>query len=386
MPSEPLDETLVRLQETALRAVAPHAEATDQSCRWPAEGLRALLDARLGGLLLPESVGGLGHGLFGALRATETLGQHCASTAMCFGMHLVGSAVIAAKATPHQARALLEPIAQGRHLTTLAASEPGTGSHFYVPQTRVRRHGTGYLVDGTKSFVTNGSHADSYVISAGSEDAEAGPGQFSCFALPADASGISWKEDWQGTGMRGNSSRTMRLDDVPLPPEALLGNEGDQTWYVFHVIAPNFLVAMAGTYLGIAQAALDAARDHLRERRHAHTGAPLSSNAILQHRIGTLWATLERARRLCYHAAEQGETNGPDAMPAILSAKAEAAETAVLLANECMTLLGGLGYAQGSRLDRHLRDARAGPVMSPTTDLLRTWTGRWLLGEPLLSG
>ncbi|HWH08975.1 MAG TPA: acyl-CoA dehydrogenase family protein [Candidatus Thermoplasmatota archaeon] len=386
MPAEPLDDTLVRLQETALRAVAPHAETTDQHARWPAEGLRALLDARLGGLVLPESVGGLGHGLFGTLRATETLGQHCASAAMCFGMHVVGSAVLAAKATPHQARGVLEPIARGRHLTTLAASEPGTGSLFYVPQTRVRRSGEGYLVNGTKSFVTNGSHAHSYVITGASEDADAGPGQFSCFLLPADAPGLSWKEDWQGVGMRGNSSRTMRLDDVPLPREALLGDEGDQTWYVFHVIAPYFLVAMAGTYIGLSQAALDAARDHLRERRHGHSGLALSANPILQHRLGGLWAALERARRLCYYAAEQGETNGPDAMPALLSAKAEAAEMAVRLTNECMTLLGGLGYAQGGRLDRHLRDARAGPVMAPTTDILRTWTGRWLLGEPLLSG
>ena len=384
MPARPLDDVLMETQDLALRAVTPHADAVDREGAWPEQAMREMQKAGLMGLVVPEDKGGLGHGLYGLLRACETLGLHCASTAMCFGMHGVASAVLAAKATPEQVERSLEPIVSGRHVTSLALSEPGTGAHFYIPEARIRRAPEGYVMEGVKSFVTSGGHADSYVVSGANEDAPT-PGVFSLMHAPAEAPGLRWQEAWRGSGMRGNSSRNLVLDRVRLPPRALLGREGDQAWYVFNVVAPFFLTAMAGTYLGVSQAALDEARAHLGARRHAHTGQHLGQAGVLQHRLGSLWAQVERARRLCYYAAEQGDTNGPDAMPGLLSAKAEAADTAVAVTNECMTLLGGLGYAQGSRADRHLRDARAAPVMAPTTDMLRTWTGRWLLGEPLLA-
>lgn len=385
MPARPLDDVLLELQELALATVAPQAQRIDQAGEWPETSLRALQKAGMGGLVVPEEKGGLGHGLYGLMRACETLGQHCASTAMCYGMHAVGSAVIAAKATREQTQLYLEPIVRGRHLTTLALSEPGSGSHFYLPEMRIERLARGYRLDGTKSFVTNGSHADSYVMSGVSE-AGATPGVFSMLVVPGDSPGMEWSAEWQGSGMRGNSSRNVDLRGVELGPHALLGEEGEQAWYVFNVVTPFFLTAMAGTYLGVAQGALDETRQHLQTRRHAHSGQTLAQSALLQHRIGSLWGMLERARRLCYYAAEQGDSHGPDAMPAILSSKAEAADAAVTIANECLTLAGGIGYARGSRFDRHLRDARAAHVMAPTTDLLRTWAGRWLLGEPLLSG
>jgi alkylation response protein AidB-like acyl-CoA dehydrogenase len=385
MPARPLDDVLLEAQDLALAVVAPAAAGVDEGGLWPEAGLRALQKSGLGGLVVPEAHGGLGHGLYGLLRTAEVLGQHCASTAMCFGMHSVASAVISAKATPEQAQRYLEPIVRGRHLTTLALSEPGSGAHFYLPETRIERTSTGYRLVGVKSFVTNGGWADSYVMS-GTSGAEGSPGVFSMMVVPSDAPQIEWMDVWRGTGMRGNSSRTARLAGVTVPHHALLGEEGEQAWYVFNVVAPFFLTAMAGTYLGVAQAALDETRAHLQQRRHSHSGQTLAQTPLVQHRLGSLWGALERARRLCYYAAEQGDAQGPDAMPAILSSKAEAADAAVHVANECLTLTGGIGYARGSSLDRHLRDARAAHVMAPTTDILRTWAGRWLLGEPLLSG
>ncbi|HWG90814.1 MAG TPA: acyl-CoA dehydrogenase family protein [Candidatus Thermoplasmatota archaeon] len=381
-----LEEVLTRANDVGVKTLQPLAEETDRAARWPAEGLRALQAAGLGGLSVPTAHGGLGLGLQGVVRVTETLGQYCASTAMCFGMHLVGSAVIAARATPHQTENLLRPICRGEHLTTLALSEPGTGSHFYLPQTTVHREGDAYVLNGAKSFVTNGGHADSYVMSVVDASEAAPPGQFSCVVVPGDAPGLAWQQPWDGIGMRGNSSRSVALRGVRIPHTNLLGEEGTQTWYVFNVVAPFFVTAMAGTYLGVAQAALDEVRVHLKSRVHAHTGQSLSREPLVQHRVAALWTELEKARRLSYYAAEQGDLGGPDAMPAILSAKVEATETAVRVTGEALALLGGIGYGRGSRADRFHRDARAGPVMAPTSDMLRSWHGRWLLGVPLLSG
>jgi alkylation response protein AidB-like acyl-CoA dehydrogenase len=300
-------------------------------------------------------------------------------------MHCVGAAVIAEKATPDQQEQYVEPIARGDHLTTLALSEPGTGIHFYFPQATLAPEAGGYLrVTGTKAFVTNGSHADSYVVSTVAAEPVAVPHHFSCVVVSNDAEGVAWGAPWRGMGMRGNSSRQMKLQGVRLAPTDLLGREGDQLWYVFHVITPYFLAAMTGTYLGAASAALDQARSHLTERVYSHSGSSPAQSPVIQHRLGTLWANVERTRRLAYHAARCGDAGGGEALELLLSAKAEVAECAVTVVNETLTLCGGEGYTVDGPLERGLRDVRAAHVMSPSTDLLRTWTGRMLLGLPIL--
>ena len=380
-----LPEALGRARDVALRVAGPGADLVDAERKWPERALRALQEAGLGGLVVPAASGGLGLGLLGLSQVSEILGAECGSTALCFGMHCVGSAVLAAKATPDQRARYLVPIVEGKHLTTLSLSEPGTGAHFYLPQLRLLRDRAGqFLASGEKSFVTNGGHADSYVTSTASADPGGEVGQFSCVVIDRDAPGLAWGPEWTGMGMRGNSSRNMLVRDVPVPAHNLIGEEGDQIWYVFNVVAPYFLIAMAGTYLGIATAALGEARAHLADRRHTHSGRSLAEQPVLQHRFGTLWATVERTRQLIYSAALRFDGGDREALPAVLSAKAEVGDCVVSVVNEAMTLCGGMAYRSGSRLERHLRDARAAHVMSPTTDLLRTWTGRALLGQPML--
>lgn len=386
MPFMSLEEILSRTSEIAREVVTVNAPMVDQEARWPEVGIRAMQAEGLGGLVVPKASGGLGQGLFALARVCEILGRECASTALCFGMHCVGAAVISAKATTYQQQRYLEPIAEGKHLTTLALSEPGSGAHFYLPQTLLAATSPEtFRVTGTKSFVTNGGYSDSYVMSTVAEDPDAPPGQFSCVVVPAETEGLVWGKPWSGLGMRGNSSRTVELRDVSIARQNLLGEEGDEIWYVFSVIAPYFLVAMAGTYLGVADAALEEARAHLAKRRYTLSGSTLAQQPVLQHRIGTLWSEVERTRRLIYYAATQGDSGGPDTLLAQFSAKAEVADCAVNVANEAMTLTGGIAYQEGSKLDRCLRDARAAHVMAPTTDILRTWAGRAMLDLPLLA-
>ncbi|WP_436734435.1 acyl-CoA dehydrogenase family protein [Streptomyces sp. URMC 125] len=372
-------------REIAEGTLAPQAADVDAAQRWPEEGVRAL-QSHLGGLVVPEHSGGMGHGLLAVAQVGEVTGRACASTSICFGMHLVASAVIAAKADDRQSKRYLEPIAAGEHLTTLALSEPGTGE-FWLPRTRMERSGSDRLrLTGAKSFVTNGGHADSYVVSTVAADPGAPPGQFSCTVVDAATPGLEWGPAWQGFGMRGNSSRGLELAGSEIPDLCLLGEEGDEIWYVFNVVAPYFLLAMAGTYLGVAAAALEEARAHLLRRRARGGGRALSTQPVVQHRLGTMWARVERTRRLIYHAAVAAESGSPEALPALASAKAEVADAAEATVGDALTLAGGVGYGEDSTLHRLLRDARAAHVMSPVTDLLRVWTGRALLDEPLLEG
>lgn len=386
MFDDDLNTILTRVHEIATEIVAPQSAEIDQRAQWPEAGIRAMQAAGFGGLVAPEKFGGKGQGLFALTKVCELLGRECASTAICFGMHSVGTSVISANATPDQQARYLTPICEGRHITTLSLSEAGTGAHFYLPQTSLEamdeEH---YLLTGTKTFVTNGGYADSYVVSAVAAEPDAPPGRFSCVIVDADSPGIRWGVPWDGLGMRGNSSRSMELLGIKVPRTNLLGNEGDQIWYTFNVVMPYFLVAMGGTFLGVASSALEEARKHMIRRYHNHTGTNLAQTPVLQQRLATLWSSLERTRQLIYHAAQNFDAGEPDALIALMASKAEVADCVVTMVNEAMTLTGGIGYRKGSKLHRMLRDARACHLMSPTTDILRLWIGRALLGQPLLA-
>lgn len=383
-PPERADELREIARDVASSVVAPNAEQIDRDARWPAEAMRALGEAGLLGLHIDVELGGQGQGMYALALVTEELGRVCGSTALVYGMHCVGSKVIAVKATPEQADRYLRPIAAGDHVTSLALAEPGTGVHFYLPRTTFRRTDGNYVVNGAKSFITSGGHADSYVLSVVAEGFETDPGTFSCILLDRGGEGMSWGPPWDGFGMRGNSSRGLELDGAEVPAMNLLGAEGDETWYAFEVIAPYFIVAMASSYLGIAQSALDETVRHLRKRTYDHTGEHVGAADTVTHRLGELWGTVERSRRLLYHAARSADAQEPEARRAIFACKAEVVDAAVWVVNEAMTLTGGIGYGRYGTLGRALRDVRAGHVMSPTTDLLKTWLGRTVLDLPLL--
>ncbi|NDV89049.1 acyl-CoA dehydrogenase [Aurantimonas aggregata] len=370
--------------DVAERVLAPQAEEIDRDARWPREGMQALAEAGLLGLLVPERLGGHGQGLHALAEIAEVLGRACSSTAMCFAMHCVGTAVIAAKATPDQERRFLRPIAEGRHVTTLALSEPGTGSHFYLPRSTFDPDGESYVVNGKKSFITNGGHADSYVLSAVAPGSELDPGTFTCLLVEAGSAGLDWGAPWSGLGMRGNSSRAAGLNRISVPKANLLGEEGDQIWYIFEVVAPYFLTAMAGVYIGIGQAALDLSVAHISGHKFSHTTARLAENPAIVEQIADMWARLERARRLLHYAARLGDAGSPEAATAIFASKIDVADAAVALTNSAMQLVGGRGYQADGQLSRLLRDAQAAHVMSPTTHLLKSWLGRSVLGLPPL--
>jgi alkylation response protein AidB-like acyl-CoA dehydrogenase len=381
-----LEQLIQKASQIARDVTSKEAITADREGKWVADTMQALKESKLTGLVVPKESGGLGGGLYALVRISEELGKAYSSAGLCFGMHCVGAAVIASKATEWQKKNYLEPIARGEHITTLALSEPGTGAHFYFPQTSLLPLSPEeFLVSGTKTFITNGGHADSYVVSTLGASEDASPDQFSCIVLDADKKGISWGEEWNGLGMRGNSSRSASFKDIHISDKHILGEKGDQLWYVFNVVAPYFLMSMAGTYLGIAEAAFQEACKNLSKRTYMHNGTNLAQVSVLQHRLGTIWANVERTRRLIYNAALSGDKGEPNAVTHLLAAKAEVGHCVVDVVNEAMTLAGGIGYRENGLLGMYLRDARAAHVMSPTTDLLYTWLGRALLDQPILS-
>jgi alkylation response protein AidB-like acyl-CoA dehydrogenase len=181
--------------------------------------------------------------------------------------------------------------------------------------------------------------------------------------------------------MAGNSSIQMVLDNVEVPANNLLGNEGDGQEMVFSVVPP-FLIGLAGVNVGIAQAALDAAVEHVKNRKHL-SGQTLAEVPIIQEYLAEMSMQTEMARTLVSRAARAADAGEETATPLVFLAKIAATEAVIDVTNKAMQVCGGQGYSRTLPIERYWRDARAGAVMAPTNEVLKEWVGKLLAGLPL---
>jgi len=373
-----MEGTATKARDIATDIVRPNAETVDRKRRYPKEGLAALGKAGLMGVLVPQTAGGLGGSLGDLAQVCEQLGWACASTAMCFLMHACGTAVIGAKATSDQTAAWLTPAAKGKAIATLAFSERGSGAHFYAPEISATTKNGSFVLSGRKSFVTSGGHASLYPLLV---NASGEPG-LDVIVVTPDLDGVAFEGSWDGIGMAGNSSIAMTLDDVHVPRANIVGAEGDGQSLVFDVVAPTFLIGLAGVNVGIGQAALEETTEHAKSRRYP-TGQALAEVQAIQMGLADMSIAVEGARRLLVEAARAADAGEETALPLVMQAKIAATEAAAAVTERAMRIGGGQAYSRSMPIERHWRDARAGAVMAPTNDVLREWLGKILTGLPL---
>lgn len=371
-----VDDVLAEVRELAQGLIAQGAAETDRESQFPDEQLRALAQAGALGLLVPADQGGVGGGLAALAAACEAVGGACASTGMVFLMHGVTAATVAAGGGP-SAPALLEGMASGEVLGTLAFSERGTGAHFYAPELRAERRDGALIVNGRKAFVTSGGHADVMLVLLGAE-AEG----LDCYVVRNDAPGVRFDGRWEGLGMRGNSSIALELEHVALDDDARIGAPGAGAGLVFGSVAPPFLVGLAAVNVGIAQAAVSCAIAHAQSRRYPD-GSALVEVATIQHALANMDIDVRAARALVREAARLGDEGDEGALVAIMEAKVLCTDVAARVTQGALEVTGGQGYTPALPIERHLRDARAGAVMAPTNGVLRTWSGKAIAGLPV---
>jgi alkylation response protein AidB-like acyl-CoA dehydrogenase len=370
-------ELLERIEHAARRTIEPAAAAVDRLRTFPTESVEALSDAGALGLLVPREHGGVGAGLRELAPACETIARACASTGMVFLMHSVAAATIASDRGVCAAERL-RAIADGRTLGTLAFSERGTGAHFYSPELTASREGARVCVRGRKSFVTSGGCADVYLVLVRAPDGDG----LDCYAIGAEAEGVSFEGAWEGLGLAGNSSIAMVLRDVAVGEDMRVGARGRAQELVFDVVAPTFLVGLAAVNVGIAAAAHQTAIEHAAKPRYAD-GSPLAEVQAIQHALAEMEIELRAARALVREAADAGAAQSEDALLAIMGAKVAACAAAERVTARALEVCGGQGYSQALPIERHLRDARAGRVMAPTNAVLSSWIGKALTGLPV---
>ena len=216
---------------------------------------------------------GLGPRTFAAV--TATLAKADASVAMVYLMHILGAATIGA-ARPSAAQAatpILQEIAAGRHLSTLAFSEAGSRSHFWTPISRARRNGNGVRISAKKSWVTSAGHAQSYVVSSLAPEG-VGPTDSTLYLLPAETRGLSVAGPWDGLGLRANASAPIALDDCEVPSSFQLTDDGAGFQAMLNVVLPLFNLGTAAVALGLCRAAVDGTSSHLKSANSSILARP----------------------------------------------------------------------------------------------------------------
>ncbi len=358
--------------------VAAHAADVDERARFPREALDALASAGFYGLTIPAELGGLGQGLGVAAAVVDELAQRCASTAMVYMMHLAGVGCLLADTAKFDA--ILRAAAAGKHLTTLAFSEKGSRSQFWAPVSKAVAIANGATLSAEKSWVTSAGVADSIVCSAGSTD---GTGATVLLVLKDDP-GVSISGGWASLGMRGNQSNPMALVDVPLDfATRLIGTDGGGADIMLGKALPVFQICQTAIGAGLAEAAFAAAQKHITGHGFAHTGTKLSDLPNLRASLAQMRIETDKARAYLVAILDKLESGAPDAMLHVLAGKASSSEAAVLVADLAMRACGGAAFSKHLGLERVFRDTRAAIVMAPTTDHLKEFVGRLLVGMPL---
>jgi alkylation response protein AidB-like acyl-CoA dehydrogenase len=330
----------------------------------------------LTGMCIPEAYGGMGLSMLGTARLMEALGHGCDDAGLLFslGAHVFACAVPIWKLGCDEMRASLLPkLARGAWIGANAITESEAGSDVFALQASAARDGDGYVIDGSKSWVTNGPVADVFLVYARTNPKHGYLG-VSAFVVERGRPGLSLGKPIDKVGLETSPTCSLYLDRCRVPKENLVGREGQG--------APLFEIAMAwertclfGIYVGRMDKLLVTCIERARARRQF--GHAIGEFQAVSHRISDMKLRLEAARLLLYRACDRCD-RGEDARLDVAMAKVAVSEAAVQNGLDAMRIFGGDGIMSEAGVDRYLRDALPATVVSGTSDVQRNLIARYL--------
>lgn len=361
--------------ELAAREIAPHAASIDREQRFPREPLASLSKHGMFGISGPTAMGGLGLDAVTAALVIEEVAAACASTAAVLGLHnLLVCEPIARFGSEAQRNTWLPALLNGTKLGAFALTEPD-GALVESLGTTARQASDGWVLNGTKSFVTPSPYAQVAVVFARvAGSSEAVP---AAFLVPTETAGVSFGALYQTMGLRGALRSTMTLDDVRLSPDALLGGESSAR-DILRFVREGGSVVAAALAVGIGRAAFAAATRYALLRRP--NGKPIADHQAVQFKIADMSTYLDAARLLTWRAAAAraaGATLGAQAS----MAKLIATEAATRVAGDAVQILGGNGCLGDYPVERHFRDAKVCEIYEGGSELHRLGIASDLLKE-----
>jgi alkylation response protein AidB-like acyl-CoA dehydrogenase len=366
------EKTIEAIAATAAR----HADEVDRAA-FPTQTVRALGDAGLLGLTSATAVGGKGLSLAAAAYVVERLARECGSSAMVVCMHYAATAVIEAHGPEDVRRA----IAAGKHLTTLAFSEPGSRSQFWASLNTAAADGDQVRITGKKSFATSAHHADTYVWST---RPVAAAGEMSTLWLvPRTTQGIRIDGAFDGLGLRGNDSAPITAEDVRISASARLGADGAGFGLMMSIVLPWFNVMSAAVSAGLMEAAVERTAKHVSTSKFEHAGSTIADLPTVRAMVARMRIRTDQTKALNADTIAAIGAGRADATLRVLESKAAAGEAASEVGDLAMRVCGGAAYRKDVGIERVFRDSRAAMVMGPTTDVLYDFIGKAVCGLPL---
>ncbi|MXU63899.1 isovaleryl-CoA dehydrogenase [Oceanomicrobium pacificus] len=357
--------------------VAPMAAEIDAKNAFPPELWREMGDLGLLGITVDEEYGGAGMGYLAHTIAVEEIGRASASVSLSYGAHsnlcvnqikLNGSAEQKAKYLPR--------LISGEHVGALAMSEAGAGSDVVSMRLRAEKRNDRYVLNGTKYWITNGPDADTLVVYA-KTDPEAGPRGMTAFIIEREMKGFSTSPHFDKLGMRGSNTAELVFEDVEVPFENVLGEEGRGVNVLMSGLDYERVV-LSGIGVGIMHAVLDHLMPYMHERKQF--GQSIGNFQLMQGKIADIYTAMNSARAYVYAVAgacDRGEVTRQDAAACVLYASEKAMEIAV----QGVQAMGGAGYMNDSPLSRIMRDAKLMEIGAGTSEIRRMLIGRELMKE-----
>jgi alkylation response protein AidB-like acyl-CoA dehydrogenase len=359
------DQRAVRdaVREFARERIAPNAERWSEAGAFPVELLPELARLGLTGLAVPPELGGAGLDTLTIALVMEELGAADGSIALTLAAHnslCIGHLLVAAN--EEQRRRWLTPLARGEFLGAWALTEPASGSDAIAVQSRARRDGDGYVLNGTKQFITNGSLAGFAVVMVG-----AGERKLSAFGVSRGTPGLRPGKRERKMGLHASDTSQLVLEDCRVAERDRIGADGAAFEDVKKVLDKG-RIGIGALALGLGRAALETAVAYAKERRQF--GRPIAEFEMTQWKIARARTQLDAGRLLVHRAAALADRGQPFAIAAS-KAKLYATEAASRAANDCLQILGGYGYLRDYPVERILRDARLMEIGEGTSEVQR---------------
>jgi alkylation response protein AidB-like acyl-CoA dehydrogenase len=353
----------------------PQAPGWDERGEFPVAALRRAAELGFAGIYVGDEFGGSGLGRMDATIIFEELAAACVSTAAFMTVHNMAAWMIDRFGTREQRAQFLPKLMTMAHLASYCLTEPGSGSDAAALATRAVRDGDDYVLNGTKAFISGASVSDLYVTLV--RTGGAGPRGISCLVVEKGMPGLSFGKKERKLGWNTQPTAMVIFEDCRVPVANRLGDEGD-----------GFKIAMMGLdggrlnisacSLGGARACLEAARDHLLERRQF--GQPLADFQALRFKLADMATELEAARLMVRRGAASLDRGDPEATMHCAMAKRLATDAGFHICNEALQLFGGYGYLKDFPIERYLRDVRVHQILEGTNEIMRVIIARRLLG------
>lgn len=355
----------------------PIAADVDRANSFPNALWREMGELGLHGITVSEDYGGAGMGYLAHTVAVEEIARASASVSLSYGAHSnLCINQIKLNGSDEQKRKYLPGLVSGAHVGALAMSEPGAGSDVVSMKLRAEKRNSAYVLKGNKYWITNGPDADVLVVYA-KTDPDAGSKGITAFIVEKSMRGFSTSPHFDKLGMRGSNTAELIFDDVEVPFDNVLGEEGRGVRVLMSGLDFERVV-LAGIGLGIMAACLDEVMPYVATREQF--GQPIGNFQLMQGKIADMYVALNTARAYVYEVAkacDRGEVTRQDAAGAVLYAS----EQAMVQAHQAVQALGGAGFLQDSVVSRLFRDAKLMEIGAGTSEIRRMLIGRELMAS-----